>query len=215
MQLATGMKHPAIFALPTEISHSPESRSPIPCAMRNGQSRRIESKETKVMPNYRRLWRPRGTYFFTVNLLERHGNDLLVREIDRLKAAVVDTARKRRFRVDAWVVLPDHLHCIATLPTGDCDFSDRWRRIRKQFSKGIPPIEYRSPTRQHRGERGIWQRRYWEHLIRDDADYRHHIDYIHYNPVKHGLIAHATDWPHSSLHRHIARASASHPTTPP
>ncbi len=157
------------------------------------------------MPNYRRLWRPGGTYFFTVNLLERHGNDLLVREIDRLKEAVVDTARKRRFRVDAWVVLPDHLHCVATLPAGDIDFSGRWRRIKKQFSKGIPSLEYRSLTRQRRGERGIWQRRYWEHLIRDYADYRHHIDYIHYNPVKHGLIARATDWPHSSLHRYIRR----------
>ena len=95
--------------------------------------------------------------------------------------------------------------CIATLPSGDSDFASRWRRIKKTFSKQIPATEHRSATRQRRGERGIWQRRYWEHLIRDDTDYRNHIDYIHYNPVKHGLVQRAADWPHSSLHRHIQR----------
>ena len=157
------------------------------------------------MPDYRRLWHPGGTYFFTVNLLERRGNDLLVRRLDLLKHAVVDTARWRRFRVDAWVVLPEHLHCIATLPPGDSDFASRWRRIKKNFSRQIPVTEHRSAIRQRRGERGIWQRRYWEHLIRDESDYRHHVDYIHYNPVKHGLVSRATDWPHSSLHSHIRR----------
>ncbi len=160
---------------------------------------------SRDMPDYRRLWHQGGTYFFTVNLLERRGNDLLVRRLDLLKHAVVDTARWRRFRVDAWVVLPEHLHCIATLPPGDSDFASRWRRIKKTFSKQIPVTEHRSAVRQRRGERGIWQRRYWEHLIRDEADYRNHVDYIHYNPVKHRLVQRATDWPHSSLHRHIRR----------
>ena len=88
---------------------------------------------------------------------------------------------------------------------GDSDFAGRWRRIKKTFSKQIPVTEHRSAVRQRRGERGIWQRRYWEHLIRDEVDYRNHVDYIHYNPVKHGLVSRATDWPHSSLHRHIRR----------
>ena len=167
------------------------------------------------MPNYRRLWHQGGTYFFTVNLLERRCNDLLVRRLDLLKFAVVDTARWRRFRIDAWVILPEHLHCIITLPPGDSDFASRWRRIKKTFSKAIPATEHRSAVRQRRGERGIWQRRYWEHLVRDDADYRHHVDYIHYNPVKHDLVQRATDWPHSSLHRHIRRGLLPHDWSAP
>jgi putative transposase len=167
------------------------------------------------MPDYRRLWIPGGTYFFTVNLLERRGNDLLVRKLDLFKHAVVDTARWRRFRIDAWVVLPEHLHCIATLPPGDSDFASRWRRIKKTFTKQIPATEHRSATRHRRGERGIWQRRYWEHLIRDENDYRNHVDYIHYNPVKHDLVQRASDWPHSSLHRHIQRGLLPHDWSAP
>ncbi|MFL6621231.1 MAG: REP-associated tyrosine transposase [Sulfurifustis sp.] len=153
------------------------------------------------MPNYRRAWHPGGTYFFTVNLLERFKNDLLVREIDRLRAAVSRVRRSHPFTIHGWVVLPDHLHCVISLAEGDADFAIRWRLIKSEFSKSLPAIERRSPVRQRRGERGIWQRRYWEHLIRDERDYAAHMDYVHINPIKHGLVKRVADWPHSTFHR--------------
>ncbi|HEY0661198.1 MAG TPA: transposase, partial [Lysobacter sp.] len=100
-----------------------------------------------------------------------------------------------------WVVLPDHLHCIIELPPDDADFAMRWRLIKMGFSKALPRIERRSSVRQRRGERGIWQRRYWEHVIRDDADFHAHMDYVHINPVKHGLVVRVVDWPYSTFHR--------------
>ena len=153
------------------------------------------------MPDYRRVWHPGGTYFFTVNLLQRHGNDLLLRHVDVLRESVRSVRSAHPFRIHAWVVLPDHLHCVISLPAGDADFALRWRLIKIGFSKAMPRGEYRSATRRRRGERGIWQRRYWEHLIRDDTDYRAHMDYVHFNPVKHGLVKHVADWPHSTFHR--------------
>ena len=137
------------------FSYKENGHPPIP-QEREEQRRYGTATLSYDMPNYRRLWMPGGTYFFTVNLLERRSNDLLVRKLDLFKHAVVDTARWRRFRIDAWVVLPEHLHCIATLPPGDSDFASRWRRIKKTFSKKIPVTEHRSTTRQRRGERGIW-----------------------------------------------------------
>jgi putative transposase len=103
------------------------------------------------------------------------------------------------------VVLPDHLHCLRTLPHGDDDFSMQWRAIKSAFSRRIPAGEMKSESRLKRAERGIWQQRFWEHPIRDDRDYTAHVDYIHFNPVKHGpvkhgLVANAGDWPHSSFH---------------
>ena len=153
------------------------------------------------MPNYRRAWHPGGTYFFTVNLLQRHGNDLLLRHIDELRAAVRATRRRHPFEIHGWVVLPDHLHCVISLPPGDADFAIRWRLIKLLFSRAIPLAEWRNPARLRRGERGIWQRRYWEHLIRDDADFAAHMDYVHINPLKHGLVARVRDWPYSTFHR--------------
>jgi putative transposase len=99
------------------------------------------------------------------------------------------------------VVLPDHLHCIWTLPPGDDDFPNRWKAIKIRFVRGIPWGERRSAVHVSHGERGIWQRRYWEHLIRDDGDYARHMDYLHYNPVKHGHTRVVSDWPYSSFHR--------------
>ncbi len=151
--------------------------------------------------NYRRVWVAGGTYFFTVNLLERKGNDLLVRHIDVLRAAVARVKIKYPFVIHGWVVLPDHLHCVIELPAGDLDFSVRWRLIKILFSKGLPPDEYRSAVRLHRKERGIWQRRYWEHLIRDQRDFEHHMDYVHFNPVKHGLVNNVHEWPFSTFHQ--------------
>lgn len=155
------------------------------------------------MLDYRRAWSPGGTWFFTLNLLQRNGNDLLIRHIDLLRATVYMVRLKHPFAIHGWVVLPEHMHCIISLPGNETDFALRWRLIKSGFSKQIPPTEYRSPVRSQRGERGIWQRRYWEHLIRDEADYAAHIDYIHINPVKHGLVGQVVDWPYSTLHRYV------------
>ena len=155
------------------------------------------------MPNYRRHYRSGGTYFFTVTLLERAGNDLLVRRIEDLRSAVRQVRAKHPFTIHGWVVLPDHLHCIWELPQGDSDFSMRWRLIKSRFSRAQSFSEPRSPVRERRGERGIWQRRYWEHTIRDEKDYTAHLDYIHFNPVKHGLVSEVADWPYSTFRRYV------------
>lgn len=155
--------------------------------------------------DYRRVWVEGGIYFFTVNLLERKGNDLLVRHIDILRAAVAQVKIKYPFIIHAWVVLPDHLHCVIELPEGDSNFAVRWRLIKILFSKGLPRDEYRSAVRMHRKERGIWQRRYWEHLIRDQQDFENHINYVHINPVKHGLVENVREWPFSTFHQWVKR----------
>ena len=155
------------------------------------------------MPNYRRNRVPGGTYFFTVNLLDRDSR-LLTDHIDALRAAVRDTSARAPFHIDAWVVLPEHMHCVWTLPPGDADYSGRWRTVKKAFSKAIEPGERRSAARRARGERGIWQRRFWEHTIRDDKDYATHMDYVHFNPVRHGLVPAPAGWPYSSFHRAVA-----------
>ena len=152
------------------------------------------------MPNYRRAWHPGGTYFFTVNLLERSGNDLLIKHIDALRAAIRAVRRSHPFEIHGWVVLPDHIHCVIELPPGDADFATRWRLIKGRFSKAIPQTEHRSQVRVRRGERAIWQRRNCEHLIRDDKDFAAHMDYVHINPLKHGLVQRVADWPYSTFH---------------
>ena len=157
------------------------------------------------MPDYRRAWHPGGTWFFTVNLLRRAGNDLLVRHAELLRAVVRRVRSTRPFTIHGWVVLPDHLHCVMSLPAGDADFATRWRLIKAGFSKALPASEWISPVRARRGERGIWQRRYWEHLIRDDTDFAAHMDYVHINPVKHGLVDRVADWPYSTFHRLVAQ----------
>lgn len=155
------------------------------------------------MPDYRRNRVPGGTYFFTVNLLDRDSR-LLTDHIDALRTAVRDTSTRAPFHIDAWVVLPEHMHCVWTLPPGDADYSGRWRAVKKAFSKAIEPGERRSAVRRARGERGIWQRRFWEHTIRDDKDYANHMDYVHFNPVRHGLVPEPAAWPYSSFHRAVA-----------
>ncbi|WP_346425844.1 transposase, partial [Methylocaldum sp. 14B] len=109
------------------------------------------------------------------------------------------------FHIDAWVVLPDHLHGVWTLPPGDDDFTNRWRLIKQGFSKALPSTERRSKVRVARGERGIWQRRFWEHAIRDEEDYSAHVDYCHINPVKHGYVQCVSEWPYSTFHRYVER----------
>jgi len=152
---------------------------------------------------YRRAHVAGGSYFFTVTLADRK-SALLVTHVERLHDAMHLVQLRHPFDIAAMAILPDHLHALWVLPPGDADFSTRWALIKAGFSRGLPASERISASRQRKGERGFWQRRYWEHLIRDDEDYARHVDYIHYNPVKHGHVMRAADWPHSSLHRYIA-----------
>jgi putative transposase len=155
------------------------------------------------MPEYRRNRITGGTYFFTVNLLDRD-RPLLVERIDILRQSVRRVRELMPFHIDAWVVLPEHMHALWTLPEGDADFPKRWQAIKMAFSKRVAPGETLSASRRSQGERGIWQRRYWEHTIRNDRDYATHVDYIHFNPVKHGLVSDVAAWPFSSFHKSVA-----------
>jgi putative transposase len=154
------------------------------------------------MPNYRRAFTPGGCWFFTVNLLDRR-QTLLVDRIELLREAVAATRQSHTFSIDAFVVLPDHLHAVWSLPDGDSDFSTRWRLIKNRFARALPRHEPLDAVRIARNERGIWQRRFWEHRIRDEADYARHVEYCYINPFKHGLVARVQDWPYSSFHRDV------------
>ncbi|OYX27373.1 MAG: transposase [Rhodobacterales bacterium 32-66-7] len=170
------------------------------------------------MSRYLRPKRPGACVFFTVNLVDR-GSDTLVRHVDVLRQAVAVTRAKRPFGIDAWVVLPDHMHCVWTLPEGDADYSGRMGEIKGQFSRAVrrsgpaPTPLGENPYGARggrdrvgagpdlRGEAPIWQKRFWEHHIRDDRDYAAHVRYCWINPVKHGLVGHPGEWPYSSWHR--------------
>lgn len=156
------------------------------------------------MRSYTRAKVSGATYFFTVVVADRR-QDLLLRTIDQLRDAFRRTRRDHPFEINAIVVLPDHLHCLWTLPAGDDAFPMRWRLIKSRFSRAMTAGEPLSPSRRRKGERGIWQRRYWEHLIRDEPDYQRHVDYIHFNPVKHGYAGHPGEWPYSSFRRFVER----------
>jgi putative transposase len=151
---------------------------------------------------YRRASAKGAAYFFTVNLADRR-SALLVRYIDALRNSVKLVRSRHSFEIVAMVVLPDHLHAIWRLPPGDADYPTRWSLIKAGFSRAVPSGERIGASRLRKGERGIWQRRYWEHQIRDDLDMQRHADYIHYNPVKHGYVARAADWEYSTIHRDI------------
>ncbi|HRO14697.1 MAG TPA: transposase [Paracoccus sp. (in: a-proteobacteria)] len=151
------------------------------------------------MPEYRRPRSFETLIFFTVALATR-SSDLLTGQIDRLREAVSQTRAERPFGIEAWIVLPDHLHCMWTLPGGDRDYATRWRLIKTRFSCGLPMGE-RRPSHIARNERGIWQRGFWEHHIRDEHDMAAHLLYCWFNPVKHGLVQRTQDWPYSSVHR--------------
>ena len=130
---------------------------------------------------------------------------MLVDKIELLRQVVAKVKERYPFIIHAWVVLPDHIHCVIELPPNDQDFSLRWRLIKQGFSKALPTHVYRYDVRINRGERGIWQRRYWEHLIRDEADFHAHLNYVHINPLKHGLVQRVIDWPYSTFHRYCQR----------
>jgi putative transposase len=157
------------------------------------------------MPNYRRSKVAGATYFLTINALERYDNDVLVRHIEALRQAVRFVKAKYPFVIHAWVVLPEHMHCVIELPAGDDDFSTRVRLIKLIFAKSVPKNERLSKVREKRNERGVWQRRFWEHLIRDDFDFEKHVNYVHFNPVKHAWVACVKDWPYSTFHRYVAQ----------
>lgn len=153
---------------------------------------------------YRRADTAGGTYFFTVNLAER-SSDMLVRHIDDLRAVMQHVKQTHPFALLAMVVLPEHLHAIWRLPPDDTNYPLRWSQIKTGFSRRMAKTERVRTSRQAKRERGIWQRRYWEHQIRDEVDLARHVDYIHFNPVKHGWVARPVDWPHSTLHGYIER----------
>jgi len=159
------------------------------------------------MPQYRRAKIPGGTYFFTVVTFDRM--KILTEDLSRdiLRAAFKHARAHYPFETEAICILPDHLHCIWNLPEQDLDYSSRWRAIKSYFTR-----EYlrsggsqglRNTSRMKKGEAAVWQRRYWEHAIRDDEDLSRHLDYIHYNPVKHGLVGTPIDWPWSSFHKYV------------
>jgi putative transposase len=143
-----------------------------------------------------------GSYFFTVVLSDRRST-LLTDHVDLLRKVLRGVQTQQPFKLIAMVVLPDHLHCIWTLPEGDCDYPTRWKKLKADFSRGLPKYGDQLCIRQNKGERGIWQRRYWEHAIRNDQDWIKHMDYIHYNPVKHGYVTRVRDWPHSTFHQYV------------
>ncbi len=143
---------------------------------------------------YRRTFVPGGSFFFTVVTSQRRPVFTSPETVEILRRAFRTVRISRPFDIDAMVVMPDHLHCIWTLPPGDADYMNRWRLIKAWFTRHCDPALR---------ERGVWQRRYWEHMLRDENDYARHLDYIHYNPVKHGLVASTGDWPYSSFRRFV------------
>ena len=151
---------------------------------------------------YRRLYQPGARYFFTVVTEKRQ--PLLIDNIERLRAAFHLGLSRYPFEIEAIVILPDHLHTLWLLPEGDVDFSKRWMVIKRKFSAGlVDGIINQSKAKKR--EKGIWQRRFWEHCIRDEEDWRRHVDYIHFNPVKHGYVSKASDWPYSSFSKAVAK----------
>lgn len=162
------------------------------------------------MSNYRRA-RNGSTYFFTVVTHKRRPILCLEKSRITLRRILLDLKQIRPFVIKAWVLLPDHIHCIWTLPEDDRDYSMRWGWLKKEFSKRMRKIKAfedlvstpdpgSSRTRQR--DENVWQRRFWEHMIRDDDDYRMHCDYIHFNPVRHGLVSRPRDWPYSTFHKY-------------
>jgi putative transposase len=149
------------------------------------------------MVRYRRNLIQGGTYFFTVALANRRSS-ALVESVDALRSAFRKTRTEKPFEIDAIVVLPEHLHAIITLPEDDCDYSGRWRRLKGLFTHALLKSGA-SIMRDARGEYQLWERRFWEHTIRDDRDFERHVDYIHFNPVKHGHVQKVAAWPHSSF----------------
>ncbi len=152
--------------------------------------------------DYRRSRAAGGIFFFTLNLNDRSAT-LLVDHIGSLRQAMREVKVRHPFDILAMVVLPDHLHALWRLPDDDGDYPLRWSLIKAGFSRQLPPLETVNLSRRLKRERGVWQRRYWEHQVRDEQDLQRHLDYIHFNPVKHGHARRAVEWPYSSIHRYV------------
>ena len=159
------------------------------------------------MPDYRRANVEGGSYFFTVNTLRRQPFLIDADIRAALREAIKSVRTTLPFAIDAWVLLPDHLHCMWTLPHGDADFATRWRLIKMMVTQrcGAKSMrnEYMTERRKKKRQGSLWQNRYWEHQIRDERDFARHADYIHWNPIKHGHVTCLADWPYSSFHRYV------------
>lgn len=155
------------------------------------------------MVRYRRNFVLGGTYFFTVTLADRTSS-VMVEQVSALRTAFRIARQGRPFTIEAIVILPEHLHAIWTLPPGDSDFSGRWKRIKAHFTHRL--VADSVPVKRHRnGEYALWQRRFWEHTIRNETDFERHVDYVHFNPVKHKLVSRARNWSYSSFHAYVRR----------
>ena len=159
------------------------------------------------MPNYRRAYVAGGTYFFTVTTYKRRPILTDPRCMAALRIAVKAVRESHPFEILAWVLLPDHLHCVWALPGDDHNFSLRWSLIKQHVSRScaywFDDMATTTASRIKRRESTLWQRRFWEHLIRDENDLARHVDYVHYNPVKHGYVTGVAQWPHSTFHRYV------------
>jgi len=166
------------------------------------------------MPKYQRWYRDGGTYFFTVKTYKQQAFlcDPFARTA--LRRAIEQTRAEKPFAIVGWVLLPDHLHAIWKMPENDDDFSIRWSMIKRRFTRQWLTLHQskvqRTPRMQYKREPGIWQRRFWEHLIRDQDDMANHMDYIHYNPIKHALVACPHHWPYSTFHHWVKKRCVSH-----
>ncbi|KJS28594.1 MAG: transposase [Desulfatitalea sp. BRH_c12] len=159
------------------------------------------------MSNYRRANAKGATYFFTVVTYRRQKFLTLPENRHALRNAIAAAKQRHAFVIEAWVLLPDHMHCIWTLPENDFDFSKRWGLVKAKFTKQNKARLYNkkwmNQSKHNHRESTIWQRRFWEHQIRDDYDFEKHMDYIHFNPVKHGYVDRVCDWPYSTFHRYV------------
>jgi len=155
------------------------------------------------MVDYRRVYIKGGTYFFTVTLKNRQSNILTI-YIDALRESFAYVKKQQPFEMIAIVILPEHLHCLWRLPTGDDNYAGRWRAIKARFTHTLIKSGV-ALHKNNRGEYNLWQSRYWEHTIRNESDFHHHIDYIHYNSVKHGWVKSVDDWPYSSFHQFVEK----------
>jgi len=159
------------------------------------------------MTHYRRARARGATYFFTVVAYDRR--HIMTRTVFRrvLREAFLLTRSERPFETVGLVLLPDHLHCLWQLPEGDADFGTRWRLAKTRVTQALRTAGWQvvSPTasRRRSNEQNVWHRRFWEHLVRDDRDFARHLDYIHYNPVKHGYVKRPIEWPFSTFHRYV------------
>jgi putative transposase len=170
-----------------------------------GNGKAVAQPTEDYFMQYRRAKTPGATYFFTVVTFRRRKILTEPENRDLLRTAFQITKTRHPFTINAFVLLPEHLHCIWTLPPDDKDYSMRWNAIKGYFSRHCLDKYKTLPSTAQKRKRAqtVWQPRFWEHQIRDERDYENHCDYIHWNPVKHGLVSRVGDWSYSSFHRFV------------